>query len=86
VADLHRPGLSDLGCRQPLALLISTCQSLFGSSGAMGSELSNRDGAGMRFLILGGGVIGTSIAYHLAARGAEVVVLERSAIACAASG
>jgi glycine/D-amino acid oxidase-like deaminating enzyme len=52
----------------------------------MGSELSNRDGAGMRFLILGGGVIGTSIAYHLAARGAEVVVLERSAIACAASG
>jgi glycine/D-amino acid oxidase-like deaminating enzyme len=40
----------------------------------------------MRVLIAGGGVIGTSIAYHLAARGADVVVVERSAIACAASG
>jgi glycine/D-amino acid oxidase-like deaminating enzyme len=40
----------------------------------------------MRTLIVGGGVIGTSIAYHLAARGADVVVIERSAIACAASG
>jgi glycine/D-amino acid oxidase-like deaminating enzyme len=40
----------------------------------------------MRVLILGGGVIGVSIAYHLAARGADVIVIERSAIACAASG
>ena len=40
----------------------------------------------MRVLILGGGVIGTSIAYHLAARGADAVVIERSAVACAASG
>jgi len=40
----------------------------------------------MRVLIVGGGVIGTSIAYQLAARGADVVVIERSAIACAASG
>ena len=40
----------------------------------------------MRVLIVGAGVIGTSIAYHLAARGAEVVVLERKAVACAASG
>ena len=40
----------------------------------------------MRVLIVGAGVIGTSIAYHLAARGASVVVLERNAIACAASG
>ncbi len=40
----------------------------------------------MRVLILGGGVIGTSIAYHLAARGADVVVLEHRALACAASG
>jgi glycine/D-amino acid oxidase-like deaminating enzyme len=40
----------------------------------------------MRILIVGGGVIGTSIAYHLAARGVDVIVIERSAIACAASG
>jgi glycine/D-amino acid oxidase-like deaminating enzyme len=40
----------------------------------------------MRVLIVGAGVIGTSIAYHLAARGAGVVVLERKGVACAASG
>ncbi|MGE0226028.1 MAG: NAD(P)/FAD-dependent oxidoreductase [Acetobacteraceae bacterium] len=40
----------------------------------------------MRILIVGAGVIGTSIAYYLAARGAEVTVLERKAVACAASG
>lgn len=40
----------------------------------------------MRVLIVGAGVIGTSIAYHLAARGAGVAVLERNAVACAASG
>src|SRR5277367_5134408 len=40
----------------------------------------------MRALILGGGVIGTSVAYRLASRGANVTVVERSAIACAASG
>jgi glycine/D-amino acid oxidase-like deaminating enzyme len=40
----------------------------------------------MRALILGGGAIGTSVAYFLAARGADVIVIERKAIACAASG
>ncbi len=29
----------------------------------------------MRVLIVGGGVIGTSVAHHLASRGAEVVVI-----------
>lgn len=40
----------------------------------------------MRVLIVGGGVIGTSIAYHLAEKGVDVTVLESRAIACAASG
>ena len=40
----------------------------------------------MRVLIVGGGAIGTSVAYHLAARGAEAVVIERRGVACAASG
>jgi glycine/D-amino acid oxidase-like deaminating enzyme len=48
--------------------------------------MPNRSKRAMRILILGGGVIGTSIAWRLASRGADVTVLERRAIACAASG
>ena len=40
----------------------------------------------MRVLIVGGGVIGTSVAYRLSMRGVKVTVVERSGIACAASG
>ena len=40
----------------------------------------------MRAIIIGGGAIGASTAYYLAGRGADVVVVERSAVACAASG
>src|SRR3954469_20422314 len=40
----------------------------------------------MRVLIAGGGVIGTSIAYFLARRGAEPIVIEPIGLACAASG
>ncbi len=40
----------------------------------------------MRVLICGGGVIGASIAYYLSVRGVEAVVIERSGVACAASG
>ena len=40
----------------------------------------------MRALVLGGGVIGTSIAHRLAARGVGVTLVERRAVACAASG
>jgi glycine/D-amino acid oxidase-like deaminating enzyme len=40
----------------------------------------------MRVLICGGGVIGASIAYFLARRGIATTVIERTGIACAASG
>lgn len=40
----------------------------------------------MRTIVLGGGVIGASIAYRLASSGADVIVIEQTAIACAASG
>jgi glycine/D-amino acid oxidase-like deaminating enzyme len=40
----------------------------------------------MRVLICGGGVIGASIAYFLSRKQVEAVVIERSGVACAASG
>jgi glycine/D-amino acid oxidase-like deaminating enzyme len=40
----------------------------------------------MRVLICGGGVIGASIAYFLSCRGVRSTVIERTGVACAASG
>jgi glycine/D-amino acid oxidase-like deaminating enzyme len=40
----------------------------------------------MRVLICGGGVIGASIAYFLSCRGVGATVIERTGLACAASG
>ena len=40
----------------------------------------------MRVLICGGGVIGASIAYFLSCRRVEATVIERTGLACAASG
>ncbi len=40
----------------------------------------------MRVLICGGGVIGAAIAYFLSCRGVEATVIERTGLACAASG
>jgi glycine/D-amino acid oxidase-like deaminating enzyme len=40
----------------------------------------------MRVLVCGGGVIGASIAYFLGCRGVSAAVIERTAVACAASG
>jgi glycine/D-amino acid oxidase-like deaminating enzyme len=40
----------------------------------------------VRVLIVGGGVIGATIAYFLSRRGAQAVVIERTDVACAASG
>ena len=40
----------------------------------------------MRVVVCGAGVIGAAVAYYLSRRGAAVVLLEREAVACAASG
>lgn len=57
------------------------------SLAGMAASIVGRDDPELeRVIILGGGVIGISIAYHLAKRGADVVVTERSAVGCAASG
>jgi len=40
----------------------------------------------MRVLICGGGAIGASIAYFLSLRGVEAIVIERTGLACSASG
>src|SRR5690349_20072237 len=40
----------------------------------------------MRVVICGAGVIGACTAYFLSLRGSEVVVVERTGVACAASG
>jgi glycine/D-amino acid oxidase-like deaminating enzyme len=39
-----------------------------------------------RVVICGAGVIGASVAYHLALRGVAATIVERSHVACAASG
>src|SRR3954447_14895643 len=40
----------------------------------------------MRVVVCGGGVIGACIAYFLSLRQVEVVLVERTGVACAASG
>src|SRR5262245_31757767 len=40
----------------------------------------------MRVIVCGSGVIGVAVAYFLSLRGAEAIVIERTGLACAASG
>ncbi|CAJ1329330.1 unnamed protein product, partial [Effrenium voratum] len=49
-----------------------------------GPSMDSREGQAI--LILGGGVIGVSISYHLALRGIKTVVVDRAGIASCASG
>jgi glycine/D-amino acid oxidase-like deaminating enzyme len=49
-------------------------------------QAATAEGPAMRVVICGAGVIGACTAYFLSLRGAEVVVIERTDVACAASG
>jgi len=49
-------------------------------------EVAELDAADKAILVLGGGVIGVSIAYHLAKRGVKATVVDRAGIASCASG
>jgi glycine/D-amino acid oxidase-like deaminating enzyme len=51
-----------------------------------GDRGAGKEPLAMRVLICGGGVIGTSIAYFLSLRQVEAMVIERTGVACAASG
>ncbi len=60
---------------------------LAGGAFAASSPVSSAlPGAGMRVAVVGGGILGASIAYHLARDGAEVAVLEKTKPAAEATG
>ena len=61
-------------------------RSCFRILGTHSIAAGNKTGEAMRVLICGGGVIGASIAYFLSRRGVEATVIERTGLACAASG
>ena len=55
-------------------------------SSAVQGSVAQTSGASPRVVICGGGIIGSAIAYYLALRGVAATVVERTEIACAASG
>ncbi|MEZ5930905.1 MAG: FAD-dependent oxidoreductase [Alphaproteobacteria bacterium] len=48
--------------------------------------MSENEGKKSRTLVIGAGIVGASIAYHLARRGAEVTIVDRTGIAAGATG
>lgn len=55
------------------------------ASAAMGLSLPSKAGTGQRVAVVGGGIVGTSIAHHLARAGTSVTLIERHELATRAS-
>lgn len=55
-------------------------------SSSRSSAMDNRQEPPKRVVVCGGGVIGVCTAYFLSKKGAAVTIIEKSSIACAASG
>ena len=83
--ETHLAGLASLRDFRPNGAQLSRKADKLLSAGPGASHPTKAE-QGMRVLFLGGGVIGTSIAYRLAANGADVIVIARRAVAYAASG
>lgn len=58
---------------------------LVAATAAAGASMPTRAQKAQRVAVVGGGIIGTSIAYHLTKAGADVTLLERHALATRAS-
>jgi glycine/D-amino acid oxidase-like deaminating enzyme len=83
------PGVQEEGTRDGMtsmnrrALLRSSGAALLAGAGR--GAFAQAPGAGQHVAVIGGGIIGASIAYHLAASGAQVTVLEKSRPAAGAT-
>ena len=51
-----------------------------------GRSMTSKKGSKTKTLVVGAGIVGASIAYHLARRGAEVIIVDRVGPAAGASG
>jgi len=72
--------------RSPLPLVIISQRNRIPISRAMSIESSSLMDPPKKVIVCGGGVIGVCTAYYLAAKGTAVTLIEKSDVACAASG
>jgi FAD dependent oxidoreductase len=73
--------VNSFGLKAPLAQSLRTK-----SNTPRGVSIMSSASTEERIVILGGGIIGSSIAYHLTKRGIQPILVERSKVAAAASG